>query len=130
MIIQKKIVDKAYSLPTSKTEKVTESLTIPGQAFNLRLAMEQYKKGSLVERVKGYYEKQGFETPDFNQMTRIERLEKLAEYRSTVKHIGAKLRDANNKAKKQHDEAVLKEKQKQQSQGGRSSDRNDQPDAK
>lgn len=105
MILQKKLVDNRYSLVTSTQEKKTESFTIPGQGFNLSLAMQQYKKGTLVERVHGFYEKNGFETPDFNQMTKLEQMEALAKYRKIVKEKELLL----NQKRKDHVQKLEKE---------------------
>lgn len=91
MILQKKLVDRPYQLPTAGKTKPTQSLTIPGGAFNIKVAMDQYRRGTLVERTQGYYAKQGMDSPDFSTMDRIQQLEALAHYRQIVKEKKLKL---------------------------------------
>mgnify|MGYP003375793061 CR=1 FL=1 len=127
MILQQKMVDRPYQLITKSIEKPKLSMSIPGAAFNLKLAMEQYKKGSLVERVKGYYEAKGFETPEFDKMSKLERMEALAHYRQQSKALATKL-DANDyKANQKHANDVRIKQQKEaeakrQATGNRRSD--------
>jgi len=80
MILQQKLEKRKYQLPKQK-ETPQQSITIPGQALNLKFAMEQFKRGSLIERTKGFYEKEGMVSPDFGSMSRIERLQALADFR-------------------------------------------------
>lgn len=89
----------------------TQGLTIPGQGFNLRYAMEQYKRGSLVERAVAFYEKEGMEMPDFQSMTRIEKLSALADYRKEVERTKTLL---NNNEKRKADVLEQQQKAKQQ----------------
>lgn len=106
MILQVKQVDRPYSLVTKTVEKAKLSMAIPGAAFNLKLAMEQYKKGSLVERVKGYYEAKGFETPEFDKMTKLERMEQLAIFRKQKRELADKLDKSHEKANLKFNEDV------------------------
>lgn len=110
MILQIKQQNRPYQLPTAGSTKVTQSLTIPGQAFNLAYAMEQYKRGNLVERALGYYEKQGMEIPDVRMMDKIERMELLAHYRQLVKNSQTNIEADFNRAKKRNNELVEKQK--------------------
>lgn len=91
MILQKKLVDRPFQLPTAGSIKPTQSLTIPGAAFNIKLAMEQYRRGTLIERTQGYYASKGMDSPDFSMMDRIQQLQALAEYRKIVKEKTIKL---------------------------------------
>lgn len=129
MILQEHLVKLPHYEVVKNEKNAKQSMSIPGQAFNLKLAMEQYKRGSLVERAKGFYEKQGFETPDFNSMSHIEKLQALAEYRQIAKATREKLdgniAKANNKFK-----ADVLEKQKQaKAKGGKASDDSGKPDS-
>lgn len=133
MILQEKLENRAYNISYKPLEKPTQSLTIPGAGFNIKLAMEQYKRGTLVERVKGYYEKQDMVVPDFNQMDRIQKLEALAHFRQVVKDKTAKLDAAHLEAIKKQQAHVLEQKQKQKEaseSGKRSGDTTKPPDAK
>lgn len=111
MILQTKLEDRKYQLPTKGAEKATASLSIPGQAFNLKFAMEQYKKGTLIERVKGYYEQHGMVAPDFRMMDRIQKLEALAEFRRMKSEAGININQARERAIKKQQDGIL-EKQK------------------
>lgn len=107
MILQQKQVKRDYFIVIKTINKPGQSMTIPGQSFNVKLAMEQYKKGTIVERVKGFYEKQGFETPDFNSMSHIEKLQALADYRKLAKEAASRLDSSHLKANKQYQKDVL-----------------------
>lgn len=122
MILQQKLSAKKYALPGGVGAKVTPSLTVPGIGFNLALAMEQYKRGTLVERVKGFYEKEGFETPEFDKMTKLDQLYELAKYRKMRKEAANNLEAAYAKAnQKQQANEVLEQKKKAEK-PGRSTD--------
>lgn len=111
MILQQHIETKKGYLVPKSTGKPTESLTIPGQGINLKYAMEQYRRGSLIERAIAFYEDEKMPMPDFQNMDRIERLGALAEYRKDVKRLGNIL---TNDAKLKSDVADKQEKAKQQ----------------
>lgn len=107
MILQERISQfPAIKAPVKlrKGEKVQLSLTIPGQSMNLNHAMEQYKRGSLIERATAFYEKQGYEMPHFERMSTVERLGELAKFRKM------KLESINKLKKIEKD--VLEQKQK------------------
>lgn len=114
MILQQKQVDRAYALNVRFIAKPTQSLSVPGQAFNIKLAMEMYKKGQPIEKVKGFYEKEGFECPDFNMMSRIEKLQALADYRILRKEKAEKLDTTYDKANQKFNQHVLEQKAKNQ----------------
>lgn len=124
MIQQTPLVKKAYSKQTKFVEKLSESLSIPGQGFNLKLAMEQYKRGTLVERVKGYYENHGMVSPDFGMMDRIGKLHALSEFRTMRKVAEKKLDSAYDKANKKYKEDVL---EKTKAKAGGKTDSEDTP---
>lgn len=125
MILQKKMVDRPYALVTKTNTKPQLSMSVPGAAFNLKLAMEQYKRGTLVERVKGYYEAQGFETPEFDKMTKLERLEALAQYRKISREAAARLDASHEKANHKYNEDVRIKKEKERNVSVRGNSRTD-----
>lgn len=132
MILQKKLVDVKFNINFRLIEKPTNSLAVPGQAMNLKLAMEQYKKGTLIEKVKGYYEREGFEAPDFNMMSRIEQLHALSEFRHEKASAAKRLDDAYDKANQKYNEDVKRskkavQKDEQQQHGGGSTDKSEPP---
>lgn len=104
--------------------KVTESITVPGQAMDLAYAMKQYKKGSLIERAKAFYESKGFEMPEFNMMSRVEKLQALAVYRKLAKESFDNIQTTQNEILQQREEKAAK------AAAERKSDRGEQPDAK
>lgn len=127
ILAQHQELKKGYLVP-KPTGVVTESLTIPGQGINLKYAMEQYKRGSLIERAIGFYEDQKLPMPNFQDMDKIERLGALAEYRKEVKRLKAVL---DNDVKLKQNAINLREKQKQaEDSGKRSTDRDTKPDSK
>lgn len=111
MILQQRVeLQKAYMVQ-KPTGVPTQGLTIPGQGFNLKYAMEQYKRGSLVDRAVAFYEKEGLEMPDFRSMSRIEKLEALSHYRKERERLGELL---INNEKRKADVLAKQEKAKQQ----------------
>lgn len=129
MILQQRLAPLAAINYQKPTGKVTPSLTIPGRAIDMKYAMEQYKRGTLIERTAAIYEKEGMVMPDFAMMTRIERLQKLAEFRAMSATAVEKINNLHNQAKTKHNE-VLAEKQKQKESGSKRTDNTDKPDAK
>lgn len=131
MILQEKLSKQKYHLLTKHNEKkATKSLTIPDQGFNLTHAMQQYKKGQLIERVKGYYDQQGMESPDFNMMDKFQKLQALADFRTMRQQAEDRIKETiSNHKKKLKDEAeksVPKGQTKGEAAGG---DTNTPPDA-
>lgn len=130
MILQQKQTGKKYALSVKPTGKVTPSLSIPGQAFNINLALQQYKKGNLTDRVAGYYESEGMDVPDFNMMTNLEKLEELAKYRKIVKEKAAKLDAAHTLANQKYQKDVLEKQNQKESPGERKNDSGEPPKPK
>lgn len=89
-----------------------QSLAIPDQAMNLEYAMKQYKRGTLEERAKGYYEQKGLEVPDFDRMSKIEKLMQLAEFRKITKNASDTIGVGINNLKNIKNELVQQEKAK------------------
>lgn len=77
------------------------SLTIPNQAVDIKIAITRFSAPSIEERLKGYYEEEGLELPNFDRMDKIERLQLLADTKADMDN--AKLR-----AKKAFHEAADK----------------------
>lgn len=129
MILQQRVESQNAYMVQKPTGVPTQSLTIPGQGFNLKYAMEQYKRGSLVERAIAFYEKEGLEMPDFKSMSRIEKLEALANYRIERKRLEELLINNQNR---QADVLAKQQKAKQQESERvqRKSDTDAKPDAK
>jgi len=61
------------------------SLTIPNQGINISDAITRFSAPAIAERLKGYYEQEGLEMPNFDRLDKIERLQLLAEARETFK---------------------------------------------
>lgn len=130
MILQIKQENRKYQLPKAGKEKVTPSLSIPGQAFNLQYAMEEYKRGNLVDRAIGYYEKNGMEVPDVRMMDKIERMELLAQYRALIKQSQQNIERDFNVAKKKNNELVEKQKSEKAAAGQRGGEADKQSNTK
>lgn len=111
MILQQKIASSNYTFPKVYTEpaplKKQQELTIPGQAIDLKHAMNMYRRGSLEERAKGFYEAKGFEMPDFDRMSKVERLGELNKFSKEVKRLSQEIQNINTK-----NNEILAEKQK------------------
>lgn len=60
-------------------------LSQPGLGVNIKLALQQYSRGTLENKAAGYYEKAGLPIPEFDRMNLIEKYEALAEWRQKVK---------------------------------------------
>lgn len=67
------------------------SLTIPNQSVNIGEALKRYSAPSIAERLKGYYEDEGMEMPNFDKLDKVERLQLLAD-------TNAKMADAKQRA--------------------------------
>lgn len=119
---------KGYLIPRAQGVP-TESLTIPGQAINLKYCMQQYLRGSLIDRAVGFYEKEGMTSPDFSKMDRVDKLAALGEYRKEVKRLQNII---TNDVKIKENVLVQKENAKQQKPERPTSttDRTDSPNAK
>lgn len=128
MILQERI----SSVPAIRSQKprgkVTESLTLPDQGINIKYAMEQYKRGQLVEKVKGYYEKEGMVSPDFSMMTRLQKLQALADFRKMRAAAETEMIRLHNDAKTKHNESLAKKKAEEANR--RSDPDGSKPDAK
>lgn len=85
------------------------SLTIPGQAIEIGLAVKRFSAPTIQERLKGYYEQEGLELPNFDRLSKIERLDLLAESREKLAISKAKAQEsieAYTKLKAEQEEAA------------------------
>lgn len=57
------------------------NLTIPNQAIDIGKSLLRYSAPTIQEQLKGYYENEGLELPNFDMLSKIERLELLNESR-------------------------------------------------
>lgn len=57
------------------------NLTIPNQAIDIGKSLLRYSAPTIQEQLKGYYENEGLELPNFDILSKIERLELLNESR-------------------------------------------------
>jgi len=71
------------------------SLTIPNQSVNISDAITRYSAPSIAEKLKGYYEEEGMELPNFDRLDKVERLQLLADAKATMQAKKAE----NDKAK-------------------------------
>lgn len=105
--VQKLTSKHMFGIRTFSTEKrIGKSLTRPGMAKNIGEQLKRLQRGEQMEEYLGYYESElGVKLPDFNKMTRIEKLEytndvrnKMAKAKTTIeeqikkkqKELGAK----------------------------------------
>jgi len=69
----------------AKPEKNSgNKLTIPVKTRSPIEAVKMLRQGQPIDRIAGYYEKEGLITKDFHFMDRIEKLHMLAECRSLM----------------------------------------------
>lgn len=61
------------------------SLTIPNQAIDISIALKRFSAPTIEEKLKGYYEEEGMELPNFDRLDRIERLDLLAASRDNLR---------------------------------------------
>lgn len=60
------------------------SLSIPNQAIDIAVSVKRFSAPTIQERLKGYYEEEGLELPNFDRLSRIERLDLLSESREKL----------------------------------------------
>lgn len=82
-------IARATAPPTKETYN-SPSLTIPNLALDIDTALNKFSAQSIEKRLKGYYEQEGMQMPDFDRMDKIQRLTKLAEVRETVNQLKEK----------------------------------------
>lgn len=98
------MIQQEHLAPFPNVEKNGgKRITMPGLGVDIRQVLQQYAKGTLEERAKGYYDGLGMEIPEFSKMSRIEKLEQLNIYRDLVNKTKNDL-EGFGKAKKQREE--------------------------
>lgn len=85
-------------------------ITMPGMATNVKQALRMYRDGSFVEKAGAYYEEEGMPIPNFDRMSKIDRLMALNEVRERMISKKKSLDEMNSKAKAIYEDL---EKQKQ-----------------
>lgn len=67
------------------------SITMPARVITPMDAYILYSQGSPIDRMAGYYKKQGLLNDDFYMMDQVGRLKALADYRALAKELGSKV---------------------------------------
>lgn len=62
-------------------KNMSGSMTLPSRTISVKEAYAASAMGHPVDIAVGYYEKEGYVTPDFYMMDRIGKLKELAKYR-------------------------------------------------
>lgn len=71
----------------------SRSLTLPVRVISPLEAYQLYSQGSPIDRMAGYYKKQGILNDDFFMMDQIGRLNALAEYKELTKQLDHQVKD-------------------------------------
>lgn len=85
------------------------SLTIPNQSINISDAITRYSAPSIAEKLKGYYEEEGLELPNFDRLDKVERLQLLADAKANLFTLKEKA-EATVEANRLREEAESKSK--------------------
>lgn len=93
-----------YPTPEVPTGK---KITMPGQAVDIKQVIEMYSRGTMEERARGFYEQEGMPIPDFERMSKIERLEKLAEYHKQIVEASKNIEQAKTASAAKAKDAIL-----------------------
>lgn len=72
------------------------SLSIPNQAIDIAVSVKRFSAPTIQERLKGYYEEEGLELPNFDLLSKIERLDLLAASREKLHTTHKTANDAIN----------------------------------
>lgn len=75
---------KGEAKPEVNTER---SITMPARVVTPLDAWVLYSQGSPIDRMAGYYKKQGILDDDFYMMDQVGRLKALAQYRELTKQL-------------------------------------------
>jgi len=91
-------------------------LTIPVKTRSPLEAFQMLRQGQTIDRIAGYYEKEGMITKDFHFMDRIEKLHMLADCRALMDRSKTEIEEAysdyvnnQNKLKDEQNNQVTKE---------------------
>lgn len=85
------------------------SLTIPNQSVNISDAITRYSAPTIAEKLKGYYEDEGMELPNFDRLDKVERLQLLADTKANLFTLKQKA-EASIEADRLREEAEAKAK--------------------
>jgi len=77
------------------------ALTIPHQSVNISDAITRYSAPTIAQQLRGYYDEEGYEMPDFDRLDKVECLQLLAEAK-------ANMQAAKEKAKNLEADAIAK----------------------
>lgn len=80
--------------PVSIMRAGGRSLTIPHQAIDIGKSVLRYSAPSIQEKLKGYYEEEGLELPNFDRLDKVERLQMLADAKASMFHAKEKAENA------------------------------------
>lgn len=102
------MIQQIHMAPHPNPEVSTgKKITMPGMAVDIKQVIQMYARGSMEERARGFYEKEGMEIPDFARMSKIERLEKLGEYHEQIANAQNNIAQIRAKAEAKNSEAIL-----------------------
>lgn len=84
-----------------------DQVTQPGMAVSIGEAVANMDLGSPEEQAGAFYEKMGMPIPDFDKMTKTDRMIALNKYRKEVSELEGQLNEIDALSKRKHDEAIL-----------------------
>lgn len=87
-----------------------DQVTQPGMAVSIGEAVANMNLGTPEEQAGAYYEQLGMPIPDFDRMTKTDRMIALNKYRQDVTKHQADLNKLESSAKQKHEEAILQQK--------------------
>lgn len=94
----------------ARAEKNTSfSMTQPSRVIDVREAYAALRMGHPIDIAVGYYEKEGYVTPDFYMMDRIGQLKELAKYRQLASEHKAEIEKLQGQQREAHQKAVFED---------------------
>lgn len=87
-----------------------DQVTQPGMAVSIGEAVKNMDMGTPEEQAGAFYEKMGMPIPDFDRMSKTDRMIALNKYRQDVVKLEGDLNKMESLAKEKHDEAILQQK--------------------
>lgn len=113
---------------TFKTEGL--SLTVPGMAINVRDQLIRLQRGEPIERMAGVYASHaGIEIPEFEKMSRLEKLDWAAQHREQLQETKERILHQLRETEKQKHEKEKTQKAATDNSGDPESD-NGKPEQK
>lgn len=105
------------------------SLTVPGMAINVRDQIIRLQRGEPIERMAGVYASQaGIEIPEFEKMSRLEKLDWAAQHREELQVTKERILNQIREAEKQKHEK--EQTQKASADSGADNKSDNEPDNK